>query len=459
MQRMSFDIPDKLRKIIDPVQNQVVEWMLQELGLKDIHGDNVIIRSSQTNAGKSKEVGIDNVAALKTNKFIVTVTPKLNPYETMTPGGKGEDDHGFGIPNNVIAQHRPFYEDHELNTAIVEIGSKATIEFNCRSWINDAEVAHSLVQRLNTLSVNTNKYFPIQLNYSYKLPNEVLCLLYALHKMKPERDFKKAVTTSSKGVIHTVVNPNKEGSGEVRVNKTHANIMGRFTSTIETPEADGGEQTTDWYAIDFTFAIQLSVPSKLFVEYPVSVGDTFVADEFCAKSIKPITLPTGHVNDMDFQTEVQEILSTTPLPFHCPTYDIWDVPSHSALYMLQYNTVLTVAFTNDDESGTTISLETVWDTELGLKFKESTLERFRELGDKLLLFDDNDYVLTVYGNDTQLDPKHIHFDAETLTVHIDHLESDRHEHHLVISHKENTNGPFFKHWISDFDIICRKEDV
>jgi hypothetical protein len=407
-----------------------------------------------------------NYPYLTDNHVQVQINPTMNPMSVKWAPQNANYRMGAGYSPYDFSTN-PVFCSKRINTLIKEALIPCTIQLDIKFVMLSRANAYDLLNRLYSRYAPGEMIVVNDFIFEYKIPDDVVSLLYYLYKQaKPDdvEDVKEYLgkfipwlKNHSGNKIMLVMNRNSQDIKELAIRKNAFNTIGQIDLTLDKPESDKTNQSTLTYSIPLQYTIQFSRPTAMLVDFPIICNNELVDDAYLSIGNMDAKHPTGiNINKtlecvhQRYKPVRDDYNSTIMLPW----YDDWMVPTGGGMYSFNFFPFLCAAFTLDDtdnpEGVTEIDLNDGFDE---YTLKDHVLEAYRKQGsDSLIPW--GEYMVQVYANNDLVDASMLEWDNTKITI----KNRDKSKlYHLVLSKREVDYGvnQTKRVWISD--IITARE--
>jgi len=413
-------VPDLSTEMIDPIVEQVIRRVLKELALTDFIGDNLYINSDYQTGSRTNDSEL--IPVLQSNRLDCDVTHITDPnkvkWEVNTTRGSIE----YGNTKFEAGNLFTLFEDKPLKTTIMEHTLPCTINIACTLSCLERAHANSVYSTLISTLGGSEPTLPVDVLYSYLVPDPVIFLLGYLYKMNnfTDKNFVTYLKENSSSIINYIMNKNieKPNYGYV-INKSEIELLVETTIQEDKPQAIKNNKSTNHYTIGFTLTCQFSRPDILFMTYPIIMKNQLVDEIFLPSDIttrKDVFEHTTHPYvDIDAGHDTFRITQKDEL-FRQPFYDNFLIPN-LYLDMMGFKPFYCGAFPLDLSNTTTqIDLGSNFGTDTNpIRIKQAVLDIINNRG--LPVFSGTlPIAIVIFVDDTMIEPSTITLNNLIITI-------------------------------------------
>lgn len=449
--------------VIVPISKQLIFNLIREMGYDNIFKDKVYFQNDfLTDSEHGKD---DGTAYINDNRVVVVIKPVLNPTAVKWAPNTSNYRMGAGYSPYDLSTN-PVFCNKSINCIVRESLIPCTIQLEIKFVLLSRSNAYDLLNRLYTKYATGEMIIVNDIVYEYKVPDDIMSLIYHLYKMSMPHgankeeylsNFMRWTKEYSANKMMLVYNRHISDRKEICIRKNGFQMIGQIDLSSDSPDANKNNQSTKNYEISLVYTFQFNRPAALIADYPVICNNELVPDVFLSYDLKDkykkYPMPINHYMD-----HVKDSFKIVPDGYEqiirLPWYDDWKVPVHAGLYRFGYIPFLLQVFTLDDidnpEGITEINLEDGFDE---YELTDHVLKSIKDLGgDALLPW--GKFMVQVFANDDLVDPSMLVFDGSKLIIkNRDYTK----QYHLILSKREGDYGinQTKRVWICDL-IVRRK---
>lgn len=427
-------------RILDPIQAQVVESLINKLGLRKFFGDkgeNINITSDRetvsvyNNEDDSNRLDTDyrlnvNVTtALKpdVDQFMSTSFPAVMPSSGMSKTWKNS--------------YRQVFLDPEVGFSAQEVTVPCTMTFEFEFIAPEYEAALHLMGWLTNRTTEGSVNEVHDLVYSYPLDGEILAAIYCVYKLRntwkaqnPDAchlfDYVRYITQSQWGFETRNPNLRFDTDNEQFANEWQAALTRTQLSCLGVLNADdtqidgvgaGAEDANVAFTVKFSYKVLFGRPHMLEFTMPPVVEQQGVIPTLFKNEEKSTNLNlAGAYSNLAFNKPklwMNKELYRKQLLTRYPKYDDWTVPVGSMLNLARFLPFI-IGITTIDQIGSPTSLK-ITDFP-GIVISPFVLDILQMHNKYDILNQTGLFNITVFSNNYPLDPKFIDWDPQTLTL-------------------------------------------
>lgn len=342
-------VPEVVHHTYNPLANQATRHILQELGILEMFGNHVDVRSAIFNPSKS--FNENNKPKIAENKVVCTYDMK-HPSTGLIYDMTDVDLHMDAVRHRRDKMSRyPILHVAQHGITLYDSLLPFNITLNCEIYFKDFNVAHEVVDRI-FLRFNRGELMAIpNLSYDFPIPKKMLNVLWALASTcgVSQECFPMWLKQYSNGNIERIVNRNDTKRYEWVVKRVIFESLTKIDFDMGEPEKQGMDNA-EFHTVRFTATLHSSRPSVLYVDYPIIMNNTLVPSsivEVDTSYQKNLYEYLEHPNRfLDPVYQFEKFLTYQPV--RNPWYDDWKVDMYNSQHA-HYHTlpIFIGAFTLD----------------------------------------------------------------------------------------------------------------
>ncbi len=175
-------IPDVSANVLEPVAEQVVRYIIDQIGFLNIFENNIMFEGTNETTSKSiDEEG--NRKLFKGNKIICTVNNILSPTETPWDGMNNTFITSEGFPLSRLRNRYPVFSDIINKLFLFTMDRPASISVDCQFNFEDRTVAYELANRMFSQFSNGQTIPVMDIMFDYPIHGRMLNSMFTLFKM------------------------------------------------------------------------------------------------------------------------------------------------------------------------------------------------------------------------------------------------------------------------------------
>ena len=500
---------ESVNHVFMPLANQVIRHILQEIGMLEYFDNKIYVNSALHNPSKSYDQNLNPILVEDKVKCIFDIKHSslgLNWESTTVTQHMDGQFHRRDRLNRL-----PILMDKRHGISFYDTVLPFNLPMNCTISSRDYVRAHEVIDRFH-LKFNKGELISIaNLKYNFPIPFEIVQTLWALASTIgiDRKCFPVWLEQYSNGMIRRIESKGLRNKRvEWVVDRSVFETLVKIDFDVnQDPEKEGQDQA-ETLGLNFSATLHASRPSVLYVDYPIIMNNTLVPPEvikvdtsYQRELYRMLGYPTFALDPA-----YQESKFLVDKPVQNPWYDNWMVPTHSDLHTTLNSTVLFIgAFTLDipeckdcpcekdpkanpyenhacchhswieerspyyhhDCNDCPYHKNTPYETECPCWCQkmaktcidvDNDLDMYR-LADKVRLFFrvkkatallvESVYNLTVYRDDTMINPSELEFDGQTLKV--PNWYGPDHIYRLVISFTPRRPMDIAQHDLQGYD--------
>lgn len=449
--------------VIVPITKQIVHRLISEMGYQKIFQDRIYFQNEfMTDSIHGTDDGnpylTDNHVQIQINPVMNPTAVKWAPHQANYRMGAGYAPYDFST--------NPLFVCNDINTIVKEALIPCSIQLDIKFVMMSRANAYDLLNRLYSRYAPGEMIVTNDFIFEYKVPDDVVSLLFYLYKLMMPEDANKEEYLSgympwlkhySANKFMLVHNRHVQERKEIVVRKNAFNTIGQIDLSVDKPESNKTNQSTLTYEFSVQYTIQFNRPASMLVDFPVVCNNQLVDGVYLSLGTKEAKnrIATNIDNTLErYNQTVKPRPDAYKDTVMIPWYDDWMVPDRAGLFAFGYYPFLSQVFTLDDtdnpEGVTVIDLSEGFDE---YTLKPNVLETIQKQDtDSLLPW--GEYMVQVFANDDLVDQSMLEFDGTVLTI----KNRDKTKlYHLVLSKREGVYGinQTKRVWIAD--IITRRE--
>lgn len=429
-------IPESMTHIIEPVAEEVLHYIVNQMGLAERFQDNVELVSDFRTTSQTKDT--NNNVKLRRDRVRARLLPNVNPSSNKWEGNGTTIDLGNGnqiisnphagsqrktpwsIPKYPDQKYSIFYDDENYITLTEHlVGSTLSMEVSME--FDSSSVAVESLSKLYATFTNGDMINSIDLQYDYPIPGDIQKTLVHLFHLRGKHGEKdsclKWVVDNSNGNITCRFNRHDPKKSEVVVNKNHFETVFQIECSAEAPT----KLEPHGYGFTFTVTTQYARANRMVLQYPIIVNNHFVDTafvpmnpEFCGGSTPPDMMMWQNSAVTQYWLKLYKL---SPRPYKYPWYDPWNMPVTSIVGEDGFKPIVSCAFEldNTDQSEAVTELDLV-DGLPGIRLSPEILAYIEENKNKCLGTDGTVNV-SVFADDWTVSEKLLDLsDGKTLKI-------------------------------------------
>lgn len=416
MPKISTDIPDHQDYITRPIAMKIAQEVISETGLRPTDIIYIGTAEQMMNTGSSVDEPTKLSSFSESGQVKVSVEEEFRPESLMTSG-------------ILAGNKRTVFHDDESDVYMVPVRTDATMtleltyaaatEAEARSWLNRMQQA--LERRLEITSHSVP--------YSYPIPYEYVAAISAIHSLResgPEpygetlKDYLHRCF-SSKVAVRAKLNGQ---SKQFVIEETQHDILG----TLDFDELPKPSKAGNIFTVSFTYTVRYQRPFAMVLDYPLLVNNQLVDNELLPRVNRNELLPMDSTVISNWFDGVINVTKPTQQRiggFSIPEFDDWKVPHPPSGTGSIFRIMIAV-----DPLDTTLIVDL---NELGeYKLNEDVVRLMQYSGHLLFEYAHAPILVTLYENNTPIDPAHMELDGTVFRV-TGRVLNPRNKYHLRIA--------------------------
>ena len=318
--------------ILYPVASQTARFLLTQLGLLEYMGNKIYINSSFHSPSRSYNEYRRPI--LNEPGFNVNMKLNLNPstkWEILSAGQAMD----ARIVRKDALHAQPVLHDKEHMIYMAERYLPCGLELECRLVFTDKTMAYDIMTRLHSTIGNNNFVVPMNINYNYRIPMNMMRMLWYLAYLTGVKKecFVKWLEEKSNNQIIRMTGKNKRSKAmELVVNKHQFETYVATEYSPDEPELQSTGLSADKLILPFSSYVQFARPNMLYLEYPIVVNNSLVPEQLVTidkqnRYIPFVKLMKHGYKDIDMGIQAAKQLLEHPI--RNPWYDVWYMPKQT----------------------------------------------------------------------------------------------------------------------------------
>ena len=437
MPRRLFTIEEVDRRIVDPVTSQVVESLLNKIGVRNYFTNQQISITNDRNLNSPTPTEDGQVPTTQ-NRCDVRVEPIYN-----LSGMKWEmlnfNRSSYGISHLNKYTQFPVFADNTHDIRIFENTTAMGLDLQFSLKFKTAEAATKAFTNLNQLTHGTAIHQEHDIVYDYPIGMDLLGALSIFYKcVHPNKDvsFADFVRSRSPHEISFDIPATQRGvtnptAKQLVIRRLQLSALGIIQLESSKPSTELIGQVPDRFVIEFTYSFQFSRPDSLIAYFPVTINNREV-ENFLITDGQPSETFRGEFDGYFYENSFTYFVDkyySQPVNrlIRVPYYDDFN-PPQGLPEVYGFEPVLIAAIILDDGDTTEIDLAgDLGDVTLHPKVLE-IMKKHRSCD----LFDFRAiYNVSIYVNNVMVDQQALEID-EDLKITLSMTDRSK-RYHLVIS--------------------------
>jgi hypothetical protein len=423
-------VPEVNEHIILPVARQVLNKIVDEIGMRSHINDRVFVMTDGMVPGGVLDK--NNNPAIPEDRVEARLIPNIHPINNKWEAGTAitQIDNFIITKSNQRPYDRmpfdpkantpkvPILWDKDVCTALVEDTLPCSVTLDTTWRFTEITAGHEAMQRILSVYTNGEMICDIDLVYDYPISSPILQVLLGIARLKglKDKEFIPWLKEKSKGLISlSVYRDLSQQSRELVINKNHFRTIFQIEMSQEAPQA------ADQY-VEFTsqITVQFARANQLILQYPICIQNQPVP-----RAMVPLDEEERYKQDLkefwrdrDTNNYYKKLYPDGPRfkPFQYPWWDNWKLPGSSKVASMGHIMWLSCLFTidnpEDPEAVTKINLKTDLPH---CTINPVVLKKLKRLKGMALDFY-YEYGVYVFVDDVQVNSNLLSFDGETLTI-------------------------------------------
>lgn len=474
-------IKDVSTNVLEPVAEQVVRYIISQIGFYNTFKDNIMFES--INETTSKTYDANENRKLPTNKLICTINNILNPLETIYEGVNNTHITSFGFPESRVWDRYPNFSDIINKLFLFTMERPCNIQIECNFNFVDRTIAYEVGNRLFSQYTNGQTIPVMDVMFDYPIPSQMLTNLYIMYKMtkfyeNPKNKFIDYLKEGSKYAITVKSNKFKKDLNEIVLQRTLHYCLVRVEFNESQVNADKKNKLPLKFNNQMTLTIQFMKPDDMIMSFPMIINNQLVPGNLIPEHgwpPQPPWLTDTIIGINNWNSAERERYKTQWLfkdrlnIIRVPLYDNWFPPSHPKHPSDFYRPFIIIAFpigTDHDllpepyksmakDNETWIHL--VNDIQKATGVSDEIIFFIKKSGNEIF-YAGLDVLMVVYRDNYMLDQSNLRIVDDWLVITTD----DPHKIHRVIIYtsmrKEDKKiAPL--HTLTFFEIVANREDI
>ena len=407
MPLLTQPVSELTQHVFDPIIHQIINRVIDLLGLTDTIGDQVYINTDWSTHVRTS--GLNNEVFLGQQRFQCDAHLQMNPTSQKFDFYSFQHTAAYGITNNTLNDSMPVYYDKENCVRIIEMRSPVSIALNCELQINSAEIAFQTPLQLNNSYDNGSVVKFNDLAYDYPVPKAILSVLYGLWKMDrikgaPAKISFREYIARNTGERWQYHKHREKNQYELVVPVIDAMTLATLDYSDDRPQGVIEGKLPVTYTIPFLYTIQFAMPSLSILQYPPVCNNQLVPGRLIPQSsIERF----NNLKDVDGDKAFQGYRSINDSKFaryvQMPHYDEWIVPSGAPVRSCSHTPVVIAAALIDDETTLESSVDFSQNLDTEVTLQDVVKEILYQQGEESVTYDCI-YSVSVFKEDRQLLP-------------------------------------------------------
>ena len=272
-------IKDVSTNVLEPVAEQVVRYIISEIGFFNTFKDNIMFESPHETTSNTYDS--NNNRKLPSNKLICTVTNNLSPFETPWDGINNTYITSFGFPPKRVWERYPNFSDIINKLFLFTMERPCSIAIECNFNFVDRSIAYEVGNRLFSQYTNGQTVPVMNVMFDYPIPEQMLTNLLIMYKMtafseNPRNKFIDYLIEGSKRAITIKSNRYKKDLHQVVLQRTLHYCLVKIDFSDNTINADKKNKLPLKFNNQMTLTIQFMKPDDMILNFPMIINNKLV---------------------------------------------------------------------------------------------------------------------------------------------------------------------------------------
>lgn len=459
-------IKDVSENVLKPVAEQVVRYIISEIGFSNIFDKNIYFEGDSETTSNSLDE--DNNRKLYANKLICNVSNILSPSETPWDSYNNTYITSEGFPRKRLEERYPNFSDIINKLFLFTMDRPAAINIECNFHFEDRTIAYEIGNRLFSQFQHGGTVPVMDILFEYPIPERMLTNLFIMYQMtefskNPANKFISYLKDGSNNAITVKVNKFKQSVGQVVIQKTHHYCLVKIDYSTQTPEAEKKNKLPIKFNDRMTLTIQFMKPDDMIMQFPLIINNQLVPGNLIPPHDIPPQPPwvdnpmiaSDKYNKQVVKDKNAWIYADNNHIVRVPFYDKWLPPGYPRFPANNYKPIVIICFP--------ITIGEPWETWLHLvnDIQAATgvadeIITFIKYNDPEIFFPGLPILVSVYRDDELLDQSCLRIEGDYLVIKTNKVNRI---HRVVIFSEVKRIADRLTpiHTLTCFDIITSKE--
>ena len=434
MPTMNRSIEETTTHITDVVCHQIVTSLLDDIGVYSYFKDNIQIKHDYTLPSNTSD---KNHRANITDKLCeVDVDAMFNPFDTKWEKTTFWNVFSQSIYRRHLDEDYPLFIDPDADVFMTDKRAPFSALLTISLQTRDREIAYKIYD--NTMSkLGGNMTMDYRMvAYDYPINNDIFYTLHEIYKLRTsvnkKMSFYDYMRKGSQKLI-SLSQSTRNGSSEVVVKYSQADVLGQPEVTSARPEAVKEGDAVVGYIVTFSYAFQFMRPVMHFLQFPATVENQLVPGKVIVPSHQSNKYFVAGISKDAIARWVHSNSPMPEVPIRIPFYDDWRLTTfHPLGKASNYLTIAIMNFLLDDTDDdiTSFNIRDVF-TSVGCPVREDVLTFIKKQGVYNTLVGPGLIKIAVFSNDIAIEPSRITIDDD-LTINV-YAKDKVKRYHFVLS--------------------------
>lgn len=459
-------VPDVSANVLEPVAEQVVRYIIDQIGFLNIFENNIMFEgTNETTSHTIDEEG--NRKLFKGNKLICTVNNIISPTETPWDGMNNTFITSEGYPLSRLRNRYPVFSDIINKLFLFTMERPTSISIDCQFNFEDRTDAYELGNRMFSQFSNGQTIAVPDIMFEYPIHNRMLNSMFTLFNMtkfaeNPLNKFILYLRDGSHNQITVKKHRIKKDVGQIVIQKTIINCLVK----IDFSDANVNPEKKNKLPIKFTnqmnLIVQFMKPDDLIWQFPPVINNKPVPGYLIPDHEIPPKPPESIYPDIPTNTWIQDenkkwedwALEKDNNIVRVPPWDNWYPPHTDSFPGKPYKPIAIVII---EITGPPWETWLHLDNEIQPATKVSSqVIQYIKFNKNQVFYKGLPVLIVVYRDDEILDQSHLRIDGDYLVIKSDQI----HKIHRVVIYVETfkQDGKVQQnHFVTLFEIIVERK--
>jgi len=265
------------------------------------------------------------------------------------------DGFSLDLINNTPGTY-PIYYDKEINSKIVTVLHKRTINMSIKYVNKSKSKVNAVLNRLRLMSSKDSMYQKHSLDYHYDLDNYVLGLLSNINDLKNDKlttplELEEYIQNTFDNRVDYINSLDGDVSKmSIGIREAQLEVVGYIINEINTLKKEFSE-STNTYSLTINYRFNYEKPIALILQYPIMVFNRPIDARYRVKQERKLPKLGLRTKDSQayydaFSEKIEKIVKSNDSYIHYPIEDEYEVPKLSDSYKRLFSVIAVVDIDN-----------------------------------------------------------------------------------------------------------------